>query len=106
MKHALDKIGESRIRDDIFNYLRQSGLFVWRDKQAYRKTPPNFPESRGCPDLLGFLKDGRFLAIEVKRPGFEASEPQKVFLKAISDRNHVAFVAHGLSEAIAKLGEA
>jgi len=34
----------------------------------------------GCPDILGYLKGGRFLCIEVKRPGGKASRLQEQFL--------------------------
>jgi len=34
----------------------------------------------GCPDILGYLKGGRFLAIEVKRPGGKPSRLQEQFL--------------------------
>lgn len=38
----------------------------------------------GCSDLLGMLKDGRFLAIECKATGKELSADQEVFLDAVN----------------------
>jgi hypothetical protein len=34
----------------------------------------------GCPDILGYLKGGRFMALEVKRPGQKPTRLQEQFL--------------------------
>lgn len=47
----------------------------------------------GVSDILGILPDGRFLAIEVKRPGGKASAKQLEFIEQITSRGGVAFVA-------------
>ena len=47
----------------------------------------------GCPDILGMLKDGRFLAIEVKRPGGNPTGDQVEFLGVVARWHGVAFVA-------------
>lgn len=39
---------------------------------------------KGCSDILGMLVGGRFLAIEVKRPGEKLTEDQEAFLKAVN----------------------
>lgn len=43
----------------------------------------------GCPDILGQLKDGRFLALEVKRPGGKPTKAQSEFLRKV-------FLNHGI----------
>lgn len=53
---------------------------------------------KGCSDIIGQLKDGRFLAIEVKKPGGEPTEPQVEFLSKVQRHRGVAFVAHSLDD--------
>lgn len=53
----------------------------------------------GSADILGILKpSGRFLAIEVKKPGGKPSEEQIAFLCAIRDAGGVAIVAQSLDD--------
>ena len=44
----------------------------------------------GCSDLIGILQDGRFLAIEVKRPGQKPTEEQIGFLNLVLQSGGVA----------------
>lgn len=53
---------------------------------------------KGCSDIIGQLRDGRFLAIEVKRPGGTVTEDQVEFLAKVQRANGVAFVAHSLDD--------
>jgi hypothetical protein len=52
----------------------------------------------GCSDIVGQLRDGRFLAIEVKRPGGELSQDQVEFLGKVDRYRGVAFVAFSLED--------
>ncbi len=52
----------------------------------------------GCSDIIGQLRDGRFLAIEVKKPGGELSTDQVEFLGKVDRHRGVAFVAHSLED--------
>jgi hypothetical protein len=47
----------------------------------------------GCPDLLGQLKDGRLLGVEVKSPAGKLRPAQVVFLERIRAAGGVAFLA-------------
>ena len=40
--------------------------------------------TRGQPDIVGMLKGGRYLAVEVKRPGKAPTAEQNAFLYAIN----------------------
>ena len=53
----------------------------------------------GCSDILGQLIDGRFLAIEVKRPSGKVTPDQAVFLAKVQKNGGVAFVARSVDEA-------
>jgi hypothetical protein len=47
----------------------------------------------GSSDLIGLTQDGRFLAIEVKRPGEKATQAQERFIEMVNSMGGVAFVA-------------
>lgn len=47
----------------------------------------------GSSDLIGWTKDGRFLAIEIKRPGKNPTPPQQNFIDAVRLGGGVAGVA-------------
>jgi hypothetical protein len=52
----------------------------------------------GYPDITGLLKDGKYLAIEVKRHDGKATPDQLRFLQTIIDNHGVAFVARSVDE--------
>ncbi len=47
----------------------------------------------GCPDVLGQLKDGRLLGVEVKGPAGKLRPEQAVFIGRIRAAGGVAFLA-------------
>ena len=47
----------------------------------------------GCPDVLGQLKDGRLLGVEVKGPAGKLRPEQAVFIGRIRAARGVAFMA-------------
>ena len=53
---------------------------------------------KGCADILGQMRDGRFLAIEVKRPGAVPTEEQQEFLGRVQRAGGVAFVAWSVDD--------
>ena len=52
----------------------------------------------GCPDVLGQLRDGRLLGVEVKAPKGKLRPEQAVFLERINGAGGVAFVARDLRD--------
>lgn len=60
---------------------------------------------RGTPDILAVIS-GRFVAIEVKRPGGKPSKLQLVQLKRIEAAGGIAMVAESVDEVIAYLASA
>lgn len=48
---------------------------------------------KGCPDVLGQLRDGRLLGVEVKSPTGKLRPEQAVFLERIRCAGGVAFMA-------------
>lgn len=58
----------------------------------------------GCPDVLGQLKDGRLLGVEVKSPTSKLRPEQAVFLERIRGAGGVAFMARDCRDAFRELG--
>ena len=52
----------------------------------------------GCSDIIGQMRDGRFLAIEVKREGKRLSDAQYTFLSRVTANDGVALVARSISD--------
>jgi len=58
----------------------------------------------GCPDVLGQLKDGRLLGVEVKAAKGRTSPEQVAFLARINRAGGLAFVARDLRDVVRELG--
>lgn len=71
------------------------GAFVW----FYKLFVPGYEplHGKGVSDLIGLLRDGRFFAIEVKRPDSETKKDraalQASFLKIVQEANGVSGIA-------------
>lgn len=57
----------------------------------------------GCPDVLGMLRDGRLLGVEVKAPKGKLRPEQAVMLDRIAGAGGVAFVAHDCRDVMREL---
>ena len=57
----------------------------------------------GCPDVLGQLRDGRLLGVEVKAPMGKLRPEQAVFLERIRSGGGVAFVARDCRDVMREL---
>lgn len=60
----------------------------------------------GCPDVLGQLRDGRLLGVEVKAPKGKLRPEQTVMLARINGAGGVAFTARNCNDVFAHLGPA
>ena len=61
---------------------------------------------KGCPDVLGQLRDGRLLGVEVKGPAGKLRPEQAVFLDRVRAAGGVAFVARDLRDVLRELDKA
>lgn len=97
---------EKDVQAQIMQWLRLQGAFVLRiNSGAFpaeykgRRRFVKFNSEPGCSDILGILADGRFLACEVKRPGWKLrpsdhhEQEQASFLEAIRKRGGVGIFA-------------
>jgi hypothetical protein len=57
----------------------------------------------GCPDVLGQLRDGRLLGVEVKGPTGKLRPQQTVFLDRIRGAGGVAFMARDCRDVLREL---
>ena len=90
------KITEADITTRIRNYLMIRRIFHWKVWQGPMSQP------KGVSDIIGCYK-GRFLAIEVKKPGGKLTLMQAKFLAQVEDAGGIAFVARSLDDVINKL---
>lgn len=87
---------EGDILKACLEYLKLRGVFAWRNNNAgvMRESKGRkfwtFTGLRGVSDILGVLPDGRFLAVEVKRPGEVPTEAQSVFLAQVEQSGGVS----------------
>ena len=98
---------EQQIQKQILDYLRYRGIFCWKNNTAgiFVRSRNTFIPSHapGVADILGILKDGRFLAIEVKAAKGKVAPHQQAFLDEIAARGGVAFVARSIEDVQQKL---
>ena len=71
--------------------------------------PVKFHDIDGCSDIVGQLKDGRFLAIEVKRPSWkkptdDRERKQAAFLEQVNQAGGVGFFAGSVEKVKEVLG--
>jgi len=103
---------EQPVVNAVLVYLRTHGIFAFRvntqgvplhdGSGGYRPAP-----TTGISDILGVLPDGRFLAVECKRPhGGTVSTAQSVFLGRIRGSGGLALVARSVEEVVTALTEA
>lgn len=101
---------EKQIQDCIMNYLLINGVFCWRNNTGATTYQNSQGRKRmvrygkvGSADILGLLKDGRFLAIEVKRPKGKLTKHQEIFLDRVIESNGIAFVATSIDDVMREL---
>src|SRR4051812_18906242 len=85
--------------------LKHRGVFAWRQNQGAMKKRDDhgvrtirFTSINGVSDIIGVLPDGRFLAVECKRPGNVPSEDQQDFLDAVRRRGGIALVIYDVED--------
>jgi len=88
MTQEKSKVLEKDIQREICDYLHDNGYFFWRSnnipvfgmnnggKRTFRSLPKYTP--RGLPDIICVFK-GKFIALEVKRPGALLRPEQEEF---------------------------
>lgn len=78
----------------ILAYRQNSGAFVDKAKHFYR-----FASMNGLPDIVAVI-GGRYIGIEVKKPGGKLREAQKTFREALEESGGIYWVFDSLDEAV------
>ena len=89
------KILEKDVTRQIRDYLKYKKIWHWKQFQTLGSKP-------GVSDILGIYK-GRFLAIEVKKPGGKLSEHQVKFLDIVNSEGGIGFMATCIEDVDANL---
>lgn len=105
--------GESALYAPIMLAMSRAGCRVFRNHVGVadhidadggrRKVRHGLPP--GSSDLIGWTADGRFLSIEVKRPGWRSTpvwraSEQAAWLRAVASAGGVAMVVTSVQEAV------
>ena len=90
---------EQDIQKDMLDFLEKNGIL------AIKHNNIGIYARAGVPDILCCSNQGKFIGIEVKRPGEKPKPIQQAFLDAINKLNGVAFSAVSVEEVKSKLIE-
>lgn len=83
---------EQDIQKDIIDFLEKQGFL------AIKHNNIGIYARAGVPDILACSNQGKFIGIEVKRPGEKPKPIQQAFLDAINQLNGVGFYAVSVDE--------
>lgn len=95
---------EKDIQKAILEYLQLLRIFAWRNNTGAMSGEHHgkkwfmrfgFP---GIADILGILPSGRFLAIEVKRPGGKLTLDQVAFKQAVESNGGMYLLAQSIDD--------
>ena len=89
---------EQDIQTSIINYISSIGGLAIKQNQI------GIYATAGVPDIIACLK-GKFIGIEVKRPGEKPTKIQESYIKTINDIGGLAFWADNLDDVKEKLKE-
>ena len=78
----------------ILAYRQNSGAFVDKAKHFYR-----FASIDGLPDIVAII-GGRYIAIEVKKPGGKMRDSQKTFREALEESGGLYWLFDSLDVAV------
>ena len=94
---------------EVLKAVRTHSLVAWAERKnsGAAKVEGRFIRFGwpGCPDVLGQMKDGRLLGVEVKGPTGKLRPAQVAFLEAINKAGGVAFVARDCRDVWRELGK-
>lgn len=98
---------EAAALQEVLQALRAHPAIAWCERQnsGAAKVGGRFIRFGwpGCPDIVGMLKDGRFLGVECKSPTGKLRPEQAVFLERIRFAGGVAFMARDCRDVLREL---
>lgn len=100
---------EKHIQKQILDYLHMQGYVAFKHRNVgiYKKStgayiPLSYGE-KGISDILGITREGKFFAIEVKKPKGKVSKEQTEFIDKVNKSQGLAFVAYCIEDVIRHL---
>jgi len=107
-KQQSSVINEKQIETMILDYLaympnarfwKNNTMGIFDPTRGIMRTLNGRHHAKGAADILGVI-NGRFIAIEVKKPKGKISDSQEAFLQSIVDAGGVAFIARSLDDVL------
>lgn len=97
------KIKESAVLREVLAHLSRHPNVAWHVRMSVARTIAKSGRwvsigRPGMSDIIGQLRDGRFLAIEVKTPRGKLTEQQANFLKLVAANGGAAYVARSVED--------
>lgn len=93
---------ERQIQTDIMDYLKSKGFIMLKfnngTHSAHGSKIATKKSSRGVADLLGVSPDGRFTAVETKRPGGKPTIAQIAFVEEVKKRGGIGLITDNLED--------
>ena len=99
-------VSEQQIQKAISDYLKLKKFIVFKHRNVgiFKKDTGSYiPLSageKGISDIVGCSPRGRFVAIEVKKPGGRPSPDQLDFIARIKASGGIAFIAYSFDEVL------
>jgi len=97
----ISPITEADIQKNVLEYLTAMGIKAWRNNSG-RRGRVSYGH-KGSGDIIGCLPNGRFLSIEIKKPGGSESKDQINFKEEIKKNNGLAIVVKSVKEVDEKI---
>jgi hypothetical protein len=102
------RVSEADVLKAVWRYLSHHPKVAWitRVNSGTWQLEDRFVRfnyKRGMSDLLGQMKDGKLLAVEIKAPGAQLMKHQADFLNEVRLNLGVAFVARSIDDAESEL---
>lgn len=98
---------EAKIQSDILDFLTSKGFLVVKHNNGAHKVKGGYIRSRkadnGIPDIIGMTPSGRFIGVEVKKPGGKPSDAQKAIVERINASGGIACIVESLGQLIQNL---
>lgn len=100
-------IAERDVQASVLAFLRKHPRVAWAQRFNSGVTKISNADGterfirfafKGCSDILGMLRGGRFLAVECKRAGERPTDEQRAFIDAVNGGGGLAFVACSIDD--------
>jgi len=116
------KVSEAQVLKTCIDYLKLHSKVAWAERMNTGAMKDTYTNSsgekktrfirfsfKGCSDIIGQLTDGRWLAVECKRPEYDSkgnkeacvtrlSDTQKAFLDLVERNGGLAFVTDAVDD--------